>query len=113
MNHNSRTIKVLCPDGKMFVTICEDSEGVPNRIIISIGKTGTALMAWANAAALLSSRLLPFVGIPGLIQEISNITTSSIRSFGDGIKIRSGPEALAYALMRYQAVKSLESDNVK
>jgi hypothetical protein len=103
----SFTVKVMTPDGVMFVTVVEEdnpinNEPEPVQILISIGKTGSAIAAWANMAALLISALLETdLSISDVIMKISNILSDGISTQKTGIDIRSGPEGLQYALTRY------------
>jgi len=103
----SFTVKVMTPDGVMFVTIVEEdnpisNEAEPAQILITIGKTGSAIAAWANMAALLISTLLrEGVSISDVIMTISNILSDQTSVQKTGIDIRSGPEGLQYALTRY------------
>lgn len=95
------------PDGKMWVTIVERN-GVPVQVIVSIGKTGSYTMAWANAASLLITRLLEFITIHQVIQELSGIATGRLAYLTGGDKCRSGPEGIAIALLRYRKEKYSE-----
>ncbi len=117
MNHNrdlarevsrpSFTVKVMTPDGVMFVTIVEEEDVIsgdtgPVQILITIGKTGSAIAAWANMAALLTSALLETdLSISDIIMRISNILSDKTTEHKTGIDIRSGPEGLQYALTRH------------
>lgn len=112
-NLPSYTYKVKTPDGTMFATIVEH-DGQPYEVHVMIGKTGTLTRAWTNALEGLASLALRS-GIPliQVIQEVSGITTEKVRSSEDGINIRSGPEGLAYALLRYLQEKRRESGYVE
>ena len=94
------TISVKTPDGEMFVTINE-LDDKPYEVFITIGKTGKLLMAWAEMAGRLISLALR-AGIPftSILQQISNITTDR-ESRRNGAVIRSGPEGVAYAFVKY------------
>ena len=103
----SFTVKVMTPDGIMFVTIVEEqangkSMPRPVDVLIVMGKTGSAISAWANMAALLSSMLLNRgVQLADIAKEISHILSDKRASQGIGLDIRSGPEGLKYAFMKY------------
>lgn len=107
VSRESYTVRVMTPDGIMFVTIVEDANNgrpKPAEILITIGKTGSAITAWANAAAILTSLLLRNgVSVADISMQISNILSDSRTSTKSGIEIRSGPEGLQYALTRYNA----------
>jgi hypothetical protein len=104
--YKSFSVRVVTPDGTMFVHITEDEQGVPQWVSINIGKAGTNLSAWADACARLVSRLLPNVHIA--IEELTGITSSRFRQMATGEMIRSGPEGIAYALLKYRGAKYKE-----
>ena len=101
----SMTIEVTTPDGTMFVLIIE-TKGTPCEVLIEIGKTGQAVRAWADAMGrVISLGLQSGLGIEAIIEEISNVTTDRLTK-SRGQNIRSGPEGVAYALIRYIQAKS-------
>lgn len=98
---NGVTYRVDTPDGLMFVIIMEDAQYKPCGINIHIGKSGTAVSAWANAVARVCSLALDHgTSIPELISELSGNNTDKNRRSGE-IYIRSGVAGLAYALIQY------------
>lgn len=104
-SRESFTVQVMTPDGKMFVTIVENPNNgrpKPEQILIVLGKTGSAIAAWANMAGLLTTLLLD-KGVPlsDIAVQISNILTDRRTSQSNGLDIRSGPEGLKYAFLRY------------
>ncbi len=99
----SFTMKVETPDGNMFISVCEDGAGSPIRIEITIGKAGTALMAWANAVSRLSTLALNRgVSLTEILCEVSGISSErqATRLLGR-TSVKSGPDGLAKALMMY------------
>jgi hypothetical protein len=101
------------PDGTVFTTIIENREGRPVEVLIQIGKTGTQMRSWSEALAnAISVALRAGVELQNVIPVISGITTDRVRRFGDGIIIRSGPEAVAYALIKYLQAKSRERESL-
>ncbi len=104
-SRQSLTIRVMTPDGVMFVTIVESANGTrpqPAEILIVLGKTGSAIAAWANMAALLCSVLLERgVSLADIAVKISNILSDGRTTHTTGMDIRSGPEGLKYAFLRY------------
>ena len=89
----------------MFVHVAtEKGKDLPTIILINVAKNGSTVSAWAEAVARLSSRLLPHVGINGVLEEISGITTDKIRQTADGSVVRSGPEGVAVALFKARAI---------
>ena len=49
MRLNSATVKVQTPDGTMYLIIMENEHGMPSRVDIQIGKSGTNIRAWYMA----------------------------------------------------------------
>lgn len=105
------SIRVNTPDGKIFVHIAEDSHGKPVEVLINIGKSGYALAAWCEAVQrMLALTLRAGVDLHTIIAEISNLRTDkSVMS--NGLVIRSGPEGLVVALLRYLSTKGEERDD--
>jgi len=109
---NSINFHVATPDGAMFVNVMEDKEGKPFKIITSIGKCGTAVAAWAQAFDLVASETLENGGsVNKLIEILSGITSAGIRILPAGETVRSGPEGVCLALMRYRQSKFQELKN--
>lgn len=109
---DSVTIQARAPEGKMFVTIMENEAGQPIQVAISMGKSGAALSAWAHSmSALISDSLVNNeTTINKLIASLSQHTSDRFVMDGD-IRLRSGPEALCYALMQYRKIKFNELRN--
>lgn len=99
------SIKVDTPDGKMFVHILEDKDGLPVRVLINIGKAGTNLAAWADATSRLVTMMLKYASIYIIIEELSGITSSRFSLLAHGEVVRSGPEGIARALLKYRNEK--------
>lgn len=100
--------RIETPDGQMFVTIAEDVNGKPALVQVNIGKSGTALSAWANATAeLISVCLQAGVPLDTLIEILSDITSDGRAriAIGDNVQIRSGPMGIWAALVRYRKNK--------
>ena len=95
------TIKVAAPEGKVYITINEH-EGKAVEVKVTIGKGGTMLAAWADALArVITLGLHSDLDIHSMLAEISGITSDRARRDLKGVTIRSGPEAVAYAIMAY------------
>jgi len=100
------TIQVKTPEGTMFVTITEDENGKPNAIWITIGKAGASIAAWAHSLArILTLSLDKGATINDLCVELSGQTSDKLRINGDGEIVRSGPEGVFVALMKYKRDK--------
>ena len=115
---SSLTWKVMTPNGVMFVTIVESidylKKPVPVNILIIIGKSGSAIMAWANMTASLISLLFKNkVDLEDVIAEISmNLSDHSVLQ-KPGVSIRSEPEGIKYALLRYQEDRNRRLEEMK
>ncbi len=102
------TRKIETAMGDVFVTINDDPDGVPFEVFAAVGKAGSVLMADVEAICRLASLGLRF-GIP--IEEIflQLRGISSDRALGYGTnKVLSVPDAIAQAIGRYQAERTLK-----
>lgn len=97
----------MTPNGVMFVTIVESVDyrkrPIPIMINIVIGKTGSAITAWANMTASLISMLFKLkVDLEDIIATVSMNLSDQSTIQKPGVNIRSEPEGIKYALFRYQ-----------
>lgn len=104
---DSLTWKIATPNGVMFVTIVESIDyrkrPVPINILITIGKSGSAIMAWATMTAdLISLMFIKKIDLSEIIAEISMNLSDRVVMQKPGVSIRSEPEGIKYALLRYQ-----------
>lgn len=97
------SVAVDTPDGRMFVVFIEDNSGNLIDIQIHIGKSGTALAAWVSSiCVLLRTMISSGYKLNDLIVSLSNITTHRVTYTNHKrIPIRSGPDGLVYAMMKY------------
>jgi ribonucleoside-diphosphate reductase alpha chain len=96
----STTVRVPTPDGIMYVSVSEFN-GVPWRVDIIIGKAGSAVMAWAHSLARLSTMALQGgATLNELIDEIAGVTSDKL-TMDRRTEVRSGPEGVAIAFIRY------------
>lgn len=115
---DSLTWKVMTPNGVMFVTIVESTnylkKPIPVEILITIGKSGSSIMAWANMTASLISLLFKKkADVEDIIAEISmNLSDHSVLQ-KPGVSIRSEPEGIKYALLRYQEDRNKRLEAMK
>lgn len=106
---NTISIRVPTPDGTMFVHVIEDEKAMPIEILITIGKAGASVAAWAAAMSRTCTLLLEQgLSINDLIAEFSSLTTDRVSIMKDGSNIRSGPEGIAVALTKYRTGKFRE-----
>lgn len=108
--YNSINIRVETPDGTMFAHIMENGEGKPCGVQVSIGKAGNAVAAWAQATAVLATKLLESgVALNDIIALLSELRGDKRVLSGTGlIPVRSGPDGLCTALMMYRKDKYKE-----
>lgn len=106
------TVAVQTPASSLFIEITEDEFGKPIRIYINAGKSGSEMAAQASAMSEMATLILDKDnGFNELIEHLSGITSSSVRIDKDGIKVRSVPEGLYLALMKYKQLKYSELIN--
>jgi hypothetical protein len=106
--------RVATPDGTMHVTIMDDNNGQPIKILIHIGKAGTAVSAWAYALAeMISLSLESGTPYSKILEQLSSITSGATPriAVGGGAEARSGVEGLWIALMRYRKDKFDDARN--
>lgn len=98
----SYTIHKITPEGEMYVTIAEDPlTGTPKKIFIIIGKSGSALAAWAEAVSILCTRLLELnFNINTLAMDLSNIVTDKV-AWDRNAKIKGGIEGVVWGINYY------------
>lgn len=102
----SNVVRILTPDGTIFVLIDEDAKGNPEQIRVQIGKAGSALAAWTFAfSQLLTMSLQHGVTIEDVIGVLSN-TNSDKLVYNRTTPIKSGPAGVVQALMSYNAEKA-------
>ncbi|KKM65667.1 hypothetical protein LCGC14_1442490 [marine sediment metagenome] len=115
---DSLTWKIATPNGVMFVTVVESIDyrkrPVPINILITIGKSGSAIMAWATMTAdLISLMFTKKIDLAEIIAEISmNLSDRSVMQ-KPGVHIRSEPEGIKYALLRYQEDRNRRLEAMK
>ena len=102
-----RTIRVRSPFGTVYVTLNENCDGSPFELFLNTGKCGSDLAAHAEAIGRLCSLLLCLPSpvsevqrIESIIKNLSGIGGSKTFDNG-GEKVRSVPDAVAFALTQY------------
>lgn len=110
-------IRVESPDGTMYVTVVENEGKMPFKVFVNIGKAGSPLMAWATALCDFVSEALPRVGVNGVVAMLLNVrgdrisyitNTWAATEENEKVAVHSGPEAIAYALIKYRSEKHRE-----
>jgi hypothetical protein len=110
----SMNVKIESPDGTMYVTVMENEHGVPFKIMVNIGKAGSSLNAWAAIVADFVSDTITRVGVNSAIAKLLNVSSDKVSYTPDSVTndgvttIRSGPEAIAYALIKYRTERQRE-----
>ncbi|KKM91112.1 hypothetical protein LCGC14_1231860 [marine sediment metagenome] len=115
---DSLTYKVMTPNGVMFITIVESVDyrkrPIPTTLLITIGKSGSAIMAWATMTADLITLLFERkVDLEDIIAVISMNLSDRAALQKPGIFIRSEPEGIKYALLRYQENRNRRLEEMK
>jgi len=107
---DSITFAVRTPNGKMYVTVIDDEAGKPVEIIVHAGKSGAQVHAWAaSLSRMMTTALQNGAGLNDLIKDLSNTSgDGNVPHTDNGVRIRSGPEGVCYALMQYRKMKYRE-----
>lgn len=103
-------IRVKTPDGTMIVVFEEDDAGRINRLQIILGKSGSAIAAWASAfASSLNVALKNKTNLTEILEAISGATSDKLAFTSEKkIPVRSGPEGVAVAMLQYVQHKADE-----
>jgi ribonucleoside-diphosphate reductase alpha chain len=101
---------IKSPAGEVNVIINEDSPGKINSIFILIGKTGTEMRAMTDALARMITFAVKHNPLSDILAELSSITADKGIMNPKGVKIRSVPEAIYIALLRYNAMYPKSND---
>jgi len=103
------------PEGSIQVTVNE-VDGEPFELICHGGKAGSDILAWVQALARTASILLRLQRLPGqrerlqlLIEQWRDIAGSRSIGFGS-TRVRSGPDGMAQALLRYLELQAVPPD---
>lgn len=101
----NEVIRVRTPDGTLFAIVVENDDGSINSFQFTVGKSGTAVTAWANAlASIMTLAIKKGATLEELMSELSGITSDrSARTVES--TCRSGPEGVWMALVRYKRSK--------
>lgn len=103
--YRSYSFWVESPDGTITVIVAEHKNESPAAIFIHVGKCGSAIAAWADAAARMATRAFDHgASVEEVIEDFSNITTDRFRT-NPKYTCRSAAEAVAIALLRYRQHK--------
>lgn len=103
------TIAVQTPAASLFIEITEDDYGKPIKILINAGKCGSEMAAQASAMSALATLILEKEdGFNELLTHLSGITSSNTLTDRNGLKVRSVPEGLYLALVKYKQLKHSE-----
>jgi len=104
---NGTTYKADSPIGRMYVTINHDETGAPFEVFINNGKSGSDVMAMADALGRMISFVLRIHStvpqrerIREIVSELSGIGGARSVGFGEN-RVRSLPDAVAKVLARH------------
>lgn len=104
------------PEGSIQVTVNEVNEE-PFELIAHGGKAGSDILAWVQALARTASILLRLQRLPSqrervqlLIEQWGEIAGSRSIGFGPN-KVRSGPDGMAQALLRYLELRARPNES--
>lgn len=102
--YQTLNFKIPSPVGDVFVAVGEDRRRKPVLLIITIGKSGSEVQAWSNVFSRFATEMLESgkVEIHDIMQLLSSTTSDRSRQTKEGINVRSGPEAVYLALVKYQ-----------
>jgi len=104
--YNSQTYQIRTPDGMMYINLLEDKDGSLVMIDVQIGKAGGSLRVWAHCMGRMLTMLLEHGAyIDDLVEELSSQTTDRLAIHQGNVKVRSGPEGIYVALMKYKLDK--------
>lgn len=109
----SVTLKVVTPDGTMFVHIIESPPGLPFKLDVSMGKAGSSIQAWAQSLSkVISVCLRNGIPISAIAEEIGAENSDRI-TISNGRFVRSGPAGIAQAILMYLEFKKPRSERRK
>lgn len=103
---NAYTLRVPSPDGEIFVHCDEDGDGKLIRVLINIGKAGSAVTSWADGLARVITLSLRFYDLTTILEELSENRSDRFVFSTTRVKIRSGVDAVFHALLMYRNLKS-------
>jgi len=105
------TYKADSPVGKMYVTINHNEKDEPFEVFINNGKSGTDVMAMADALGRMISFVLrihstvaPRERMREIVSELSGIAGARSVGFGEN-RVRSVPDAVAKVLARHSSFR--------
>lgn len=104
---NAYSIRTRTPEGTMFVQFMENEKTDKlEMILINIGKAGSGLAAWADAA----SRLINMLIAKGVDAYDAALELSDMRSdkyiLDNMVSVRSGPDGLSRTIQKYVRIKN-------
>jgi ribonucleoside-diphosphate reductase alpha chain len=101
------TVKKKTADGNLYVTINEDEDGQPFELFATLGKAGGCEAAMTEAIArLVSLALRAGVDVDEIRKQLRGISCHP--TWSEGVKILSGPDAIAQAIELYERGKGRE-----
>jgi ribonucleoside-diphosphate reductase alpha chain len=102
--YESVNFNISSPSGDVTIVINEDSPGKIHNIFIFVGKTGTEMRAMTEALARMITFAVQNNDLSDVVAELSSITSDKVIRNTGGVDVRSVPEAVYIALVRYRAM---------
>lgn len=100
------SVNVATTDGEMYIIFVEDESGKCQRVMIQIGKTGTAIRAWTEALMeVVNIAIDSGISLSVIAVKLSNIYTDRYVTGPNMNRIYSGPDGFVYAINRYLRTK--------
>lgn len=99
---DSITFHIDSPDGTVNVIFVEESPGKLHNVIVLVGKSGSGTRALVDALARMITFALQSHDLTDVINELSSITSDKARLTTGGVTVRSIPEAIYLAMLRYR-----------
>lgn len=99
---DSVNFNITAPEGDVNIIINEASPGKIYNIIVLVGKSGSSLRAMTDALSRMITFALHQTELTDVLNELSSITSDKARIVTGGVVVRSVPEAIYLALLRYR-----------
>lgn len=106
---DSVNFRIPSPSGDVNIIINEQFPSKIYNVVILVGKSGTEVRALCDALSRMITFSVQNKSLVEVIDELSSITSDKIRDI-KGIKVRSIPEAVFLALIKYSNMYATHKD---